>query len=325
MAMADQAMRIIARHLPGGFMKLVCEQLGKKYGQHEALRTITFACEPGVIGLLGPNGAGKTTLMRILATLLRPSTGQVSWNGVSTRLHPEKLRQSLGYLPQDFGLYLDLSAREFLLFMAEMKGLRARQARIRVDEVLELVNLTPDASKKLKGFSGGMKRRVGIAQALLNDPALLLVDEPTAGLDIEERVRFRTLLAGFAAQRIVILSTHIVSDVEAAANRLLLINQGQILADTTARELIAQAQGKVWSIVTDQATAGQLQNTFPVSGMVQTAGGVQLRLLHSCLPHPAAEPAEPSLEDAYLLYVHASQEQAPSSKSTPRPTSSISL
>jgi ABC-type multidrug transport system ATPase subunit len=288
-------------------MKLVCEQLGKTYGQHTALRDITFSCEPGVIGLLGPNGAGKTTLMRILATLLRPSSGQVSWNGVSARLHPEDLRRSLGYLPQDFGLYLDLSAHAFLLFMAEMKGLRAKQARVRVDEMLELVNLSQDASKKLKGFSGGMKRRVGIAQALLNDPALLLVDEPTAGLDIEERVRFRTLLAQFAAQRIVILSTHIVSDVEAAANRLLLINQGQILADTTASELIAQAQGKVWTIVTDQATAGQLQNAFPVSGLVQTAGGVQLRLLHSEAPHPAAEPAEPSLEDAYLLYVHDAQ------------------
>jgi ABC-2 type transport system ATP-binding protein len=282
-------------------MDLTIENLGKRYGSVWALRQLSLRCEPGMLGLVGPNGAGKTTLMRMLATLLEPTEGTIYWNGQDIRAHGQALRQVLGYLPQEFGLYREFSGRQFLRYLAAMKGLSTSIANKRVDEVIEIVNLEQVADRKLPTYSGGMKQRVGIAQALLNDPKLLIVDEPTAGLDPAERVRFRTLLASLTSNRIIILSTHIISDVEAVAGRLVILQKGQVLADTTPEALLARAVGSVWSVTTDQATAQRLQAAYPVSTMVNQAGGVTLRLISATRPYEAAVVVDPSLEDAYLL------------------------
>src|SRR5581483_5186739 len=206
-------------------MELRVEHLGKRYGKQWALRELSLRCEPGLLGLVGPNGAGKTTLMRMIATLLLPTEGCILWNGQDIRTHGETLRQVLGYLPQDFGIYREFSGRQFLRYLAAMKGLSGALLNRRVDEVLEMVNLEREADRKLPTYSGGMQQRIGIAQALLNDPELLMVDEPTAGLDPAERVRFRTLLASLTGNRIVLLSTHIISDVEAVASRLVILQE----------------------------------------------------------------------------------------------------
>src|ERR1035437_6973144 len=200
---------------------------------------------PGILGLLGPNGAGKTTLMSIIATITRPTEGTLHWNGSELAKDPNAIRTVLGYLPQDFGVYPNLNAVEFLEYLAAVKGLDAVAARKRIDELLNLVNLTDVRKRPLGGYSGGMRQRIGIAQALLNDPKLLIVDEPTAGLDPEERVRFRNLLSDLSGDRIVILSTHIVSDVEGTATELALISGGALVAHAPLEELLRAAEGRV--------------------------------------------------------------------------------
>ncbi len=282
-------------------MELTIEHLSKRYGEHWALHQLSLRCEPGMLGLVGPNGAGKTTLMRMIATLLDPTEGTILWNGQDIRTHGETLRQVLGYLPQEFGVYPEFSGRQFLRYLAAMKGLPTSLAQRRVDEALEIVQMEQVADRKLPTYSGGMKQRIGIAQALLNDPELLIVDEPTAGLDPAERVRFRTLLANLTSNRVIILSTHIISDVEAVANRLMILQEGRVLADTTPEALLATAAGKVWSVTTDRATALQLQARYQVSTMVNQMNGITLRLISATRPHEAAVVIDPSLEDAYLL------------------------
>ena len=282
-------------------MELTIDNLSKRYGQQWALRNLELSTTPGMLGLVGPNGAGKTTLMRMLATLLDPTEGTILWNGQNLRTHGEALRQVLGYLPQEFGVYREFSGRQFLRYLAAMKGLPKALAHRRVEEVLEIVQMAQVANHKLPTYSGGMKQRIGIAQALLNDPDLLIVDEPTAGLDPAERVRFRNVLASLTSDRIILLSTHIISDVEAVASRLVILREGRMLADTTPAALLASASGKVWSVTTDQATAMQLQSTYQVSTMVTQVSGVMLRLISLTRPHEAAVVVDPSLEDAYLL------------------------
>jgi ABC-2 type transport system ATP-binding protein len=284
-------------------MELLTENLGKRYGDLWAIRNVSLTCGPGLLGLVGPNGAGKTTFLRMVATLLPPTEGRVSWNGHDAQTQGEAVRQVLGYLPQEFGLYPEFSARQFLRYMAAMKGLPRNLARSRSDEMIEVVNLERVADRKLKTYSGGMKQRVGIAQALLNDPELLIVDEPTAGLDPEERVRFRTLLANLTVNRLVILSTHIISDVEAVAGRLLILHEGSILSDTTPDSLLKNAMGHVWSVTTDASNAMYLQNLYQVCAVVTHRNETTLRLLSSTRPHGDATIVEPTLEDAYLLVV----------------------
>ena len=282
-------------------MELTIDHLSKRYGQHWALRELSLRCTPGMLGLVGPNGAGKTSLVRMIATLLEPTEGTIRWNGQDIRTHGQALRQVLGYLPQDFGVYREFSGRQFLRYLAAMKGLPKSIANKRVDEVIEIANLEAVADRKLPTYSGGMKQRIGIAQALLNDPELLIVDEPTAGLDPAERVRFRTLLASLTSNRIIILSTHIISDVEAVASRLMILQEGRVLSDTTPEALLVQTAGKVWSVTTDQATAMLLQTSYQVSTMVNQLHGVTLRIVSVTRPHEAAVVIDPSLEDAYLL------------------------
>jgi ABC-2 type transport system ATP-binding protein len=282
-------------------MELTIERLSKRYKQQWALHQLSLRLSPGMLGLVGPNGAGKTSLMRMIATLLEPTEGTIRWNGQDIRTHGQAFRQVLGYLPQDFGVYPEFTGRQFLRYLAAMKGLPSELLKQRVDEVVEMVNLEQEADHKLPTYSGGMKQRIGIAQALLNDPELLIVDEPTAGLDPAERVRFRTLLASLTHNRIIILSTHIISDVEAAASRLLLLQEGRVLTDTTPSALLARAAGSVWSVTVDQAAALQLQTTYQISAMVNQMSGVMLRIANATRPHEAAVVVDPSLEEAYLL------------------------
>src|SRR5215208_815654 len=210
-------------------MQLIVNSLGKQYkSDFWGLKDFSLDIRPGILGLLGPNGAGKSTFMRMLATITKPTTGTICWNDTDVIKSPDVLRDVLGYLPQDFGVYSNLNAIEFLEYMAAIKGLDGASTRKRIDELLQVVNLVEAARRPLGGYSGGMRQRVGIAQALLNDPELLIVDEPTVGLDPEERVRFRNLLSDLSGERIVILSTHIVSDVEAVVNGIAMMDRGRL-------------------------------------------------------------------------------------------------
>jgi ABC-2 type transport system ATP-binding protein len=281
-------------------LKLVIDKVSKRYGANVwALRGFSLELAPGVLGLLGPNGAGKTTLMSILATITRASEGRVSWNGSDVAENPDTLRAVLGYLPQDFGVYPNLNAVEFLEYLAAVKGLDAASAKRRIDGLLNLVNLADVRKRPLGGYSGGMKQRVGIAQALLNDPQLLIVDEPTAGLDPEERVRFRNLLSDLSGERIVILSTHIVSDVEAMATDIALISQGVLVAHAAPEELLRQVEGKVWEWVVPSAELNAAKQRWLISSTMRRSDGVHVRVLAAEAP-AGAQPAIPNLEDAYL-------------------------
>ena len=282
-------------------MKLTIEGVGKRYkGDFWGLREFTLELGPGVLGLLGPNGAGKSTLMRILATITRPTEGRVTWDGIDVVRSPDGLRAVLGYLPQDFGVYPNLSAVEFLEYMAAVKGIDARAAKRRIEELLVLVNLADARKRPLGGYSGGMRQRIGIAQALLNDPRLLIVDEPTVGLDPEERVRFRNLLSDLGGERIVILSTHIVSDVEATATGIALIDRGRLLAHAEPEELLRRAEGRVWEWVIPSADLPAVRERWKISGTVRRADGVHVRVVSGVPPGAGATPVPPSLEDAYL-------------------------
>jgi ABC-type multidrug transport system ATPase subunit len=285
-------------------MKLTVTDLGKQYRTDLwGLQNFSLEIQPGILGLLGPNGAGKSTFMRMLATITRPTEGVILWNEIDIVHAPDTLRAVLGYLPQDFGVYPNLSAVEFLEYMAAIKGLDSAAARKRIDELLQLVNLKDSAKRPLGGYSGGMKQRVGIAQALLNDPQLLIVDEPTVGLDPEERVRFRNLLSDLSGERIVILSTHIVSDVEATATRIALINRGKLLCEAAPEELLRELEGKVWEwcVSSDDLTA--LKRKHIVSGTIRKSDGIQVRVVSVAPPEAQAKPVSPNLEDAYLYFI----------------------
>ncbi len=282
-------------------MKLTIDHVSKRYGAHTlALEDFSLELGPGVLGLLGPNGAGKTTLMSILATITRPTSGTIRWNGTDLAAHPNAIRSVLGYLPQDFGVYPNLDAVEFLEYLAAVKGLDSATARRRIDELLNLVNLTEVRKRLLGDYSGGMRQRIGIAQALLNDPSLLIVDEPTAGLDPEERVRFRNLLSDLSGERIVILSTHIVSDVEATATDIALISQGRLVAHAAPEDLLAAVEGKVWEWVMPSSELNAAKHQYLISNTTRRSDGVHVRLLSSP-PPPGASPVAPNLEDAYLF------------------------
>jgi ABC-2 type transport system ATP-binding protein len=289
---------------PSRALVLSIQGIGKQYpAKNWGLRDFTLEIGPGVLGLLGPNGAGKSTLMRILATITKATTGTVTWNGVDTARSPNSLRAVLGYLPQDFGVYPNLNTVEFLEYMAAIKGMNGRATRYRIEELLQVVNLIEARKRPLGGFSGGMKQRVGIAQALLNDPKLLIVDEPTAGLDPEERVRFRNLLSDLSGERIVILSTHIVSDVEATASEIALIDKGRLLAHAAPETLLQAVTDRVWEWTVPSAELPAVRQRHLVSSMVRTGEGVRLRIVGESAPAEEAQSATPSLEDAYLQLI----------------------
>ena len=285
-------------------MNLSIDNVSKLYkGKVWGLKEFSMTLEPGILGLVGPNGAGKSTLMRILATITKPTEGKVTWNGVEIVRSPDGLRAVLGYLPQDFGVYPNLNAVEFLEYMAAIKGLSGHAARQRIDELLQVVNLVEARKRPLGGFSGGMKQRVGIAQALLNDPELLIVDEPTAGLDPEERVRFRNLLSDLSGARIVILSTHIVSDVEASATQIALIREGRLLRCETPEALLRGVLGRVWEWTAPSTELTALRERYLISSTARHSDGVQVRAVVDAMPAPSAQVVPPRLEDAYLYFV----------------------
>jgi ABC-type multidrug transport system ATPase subunit len=288
-------------------MRLVIDKVGKVYrGGVQALTDFSLDLGPGVLGLLGPNGAGKSTLMRILATITGATSGRVTWDGADIAREPDAVRRVLGYLPQDFGIYPNLNPVEFLGYIAAAKGIPAAAAKRRIDELLVLVNLVDARRRALGGFSGGMRQRVGIAQALLNDPRLLIVDEPTAGLDPEERVRFRNLLGDLAGERLVILSTHVVSDVEALATSIAVVRGGRLLKYAPPESLLAALDGKVWEAVVPASDLAAARARHLVSGTVRREDGVHLRVVGAAPALPALRPLPPSLEDAYLWLVAGS-------------------
>jgi len=282
-------------------VKLTIQHLSKQYRRDFwGLRDFDLELGPGVIGLLGPNGAGKSTLMRMLATITRPTQGSILWNGADSIKSPDAIRTVLGYLPQDFGVYPNLTAVEFLEYLAAIKGLDAKSSRRRIDELLQVVNLVDAVKRPLGSYSGGMKQRVGIAQALLNDPQLLIVDEPTVGLDPEERLRFRNLLSDLSGQRIVLFSTHIVSDVEAIATEIVIIHKGRKLQHRTPEQLLQTLEGKVWQWIVASETLPNLKQKHIISGTIRRENGVQVRVVSETIPAPDAESVPPSLEDVYL-------------------------
>jgi ABC-2 type transport system ATP-binding protein len=275
--------------------------LNKVYhGSVYALNDVDLTIPTGIFGLLGPNGAGKTTLMRILAGIMRPTSGTIhigEYDG-STERARTAIKRTLGYLPQDFGVYPDLNAREFLDYIAILKGLRDRTLRHRrIEDLLEIVSLTQVANRKLKTYSGGMKRRMGIAQALLNDPALLIVDEPTAGLDPEERIRFRNLLSDLGDNRTVLLSTHIVEDIAQTCQRLAILKGGHLIFQGTMIDAIRQAQGKAWIITT---SGGKPEGNFTIVATLRMGTSAQYRVVGELSTRAGVIPAEPTLEDGYV-------------------------
>ena len=283
-------------------MELKLTELTKTFGSVNAVDHVSYTLGRGVYGLLGVNGAGKTTLMRMLTTLVKPTSGAITLDGRDIFALDRSYRNLLGYLPQEFGVYPEFTVQDYLLYIASIKGLRPGAAKERVKALLHQVGLTKARNKKMKALSGGMKRRAGIAQAMLNDPKILILDEPTAGLDPNERIRFRNLISELASDRIVLLSTHIVSDIESIADEILLMKDGKITTSGTAEDLIAAMPEDVWSITVPRETAGNYLKSFKVSNVRSVPGGAQLRVLSALQPSPEAVLEDATLEDLFLSY-----------------------
>lgn len=282
-------------------MELMLDRLTKTYGAKLAVDRVSATLTPGVYGLLGANGAGKTTLMRMICGVLRPSSGEVLYNGEPIEHLGDAYRACLGYLPQDFGYYPEFTALDFMEYLGALKGLPAREARGRSLELLRTVGLSGEERRRIRTFSGGMKQRLGIAQAVLGDPDLLVLDEPTAGLDPKERVRFRNLIAGLAANKIVLLSTHIVSDVEYIADQVLMMRQGSFVLTGAPDEVVATVRGKVWEAQVSAADAERLADSLTVSNVHHLDASRSLvRVVADERPFADAAPVEPTLEDLYL-------------------------
>lgn len=283
-------------------MELSLDRLTKQYGRKIAVDCVSAVLKPGVYGLLGANGAGKTTLLRMLCAVLEPTSGEVLFNGTEVASMGADYRNIIGYLPQDFGYYPNYTAMEFLMYISALKGIPKNMAKRRAAELLEVVGLSQETGRKIKTFSGGMKQRVGIAQSLLNNPKIVILDEPTAGLDPKERVRFRNLLSDYADDKIVILSTHIVSDIEAIADEVLLIKKGKFVMQGTVPELTHRADGKVWELSVSQEEARRWQEKTTVANLRHKGKEIVLRIVSDDRPGDNAVPCEAALEDIYLYY-----------------------
>lgn len=283
-------------------MELTISNLTKEFGTLRAVDHVNFTMTSGVYGLLGVNGAGKTTLMRMLTTLIKPTSGEILWDGQDVYAMDGQYRKLLGYLPQDFGYYPDFSIYDYLMYIASIKGIRSTAAKERVKLLLKQVGLVRARHKKMKTLSGGMKRRAGIAQAMLNDPKILILDEPTAGLDPSERIRFRNLISELSEDRIVLLSTHIVSDIEYIANEILLMKDGCITMSGTAEEIVASMPEKIWTFTVPKAQIDAYLKAYKVANVKTVPGGAELRVLSNLRPNSGAVEVEPNLEDAFLYH-----------------------
>lgn len=283
-------------------MELTISDLTKDFGSFRAVDQVTFTMHSGVYGLLGVNGAGKTTLMRMLTTLIHPTGGEIRWDGQDVFRMDSAYRKLLGYLPQDFGYYPDFSIYDYLMYIASIKGIRPAAAKQRALRLLKQVGLSQAGHKKMKTLSGGMKRRVGIAQAMLNDPKILILDEPTAGLDPNERIRFRNLISELSEDRIVLLSTHIVSDIEYIASEILLMKDGRITLSGTAEEVIASMPERVWLFSVPREQVDRYLAAYRVSNLKTTPAGATLRVLSAESPAIGAVETAATLEDVFLHY-----------------------
>ncbi len=287
---------------------LELKSVSKRFGSADyAVHEVSLKLGKGVVGLIGHNGAGKTTLMQMIATLMRPTQGEIVFQGVDILKFPDAMRSRLGYLPQDFGVYPNLSGMELMQYFAGLKGVRNPR---RISELLELVNLSEHAHRSAAAYSGGMRRRLGIAQALLNDPDILVVDEPTAGLDPEERMRFRNLLADLGQEKLVLMSTHIVSDVESIANELAIMRKGCVIAHATPEAMMESAYGKIWSALVSEAELQELKSRTQILHVQKQADGYLVRIAHVAQPCLQARLQLPSLEDALMAQRYAVQEDA---------------
>lgn len=276
--------------------------VSKTFKNKTAVQDVNIRLGHGVYGLLGENGAGKTTLMRMLCGILKPTRGTILCDGIPTLQMGGEYRRLLGYLPQDFGYYADFDAQRFLNYIAALKAIPEEYARIKIDELLETVDLAGERKNKLKTFSGGMLRRIGIAQALLNDPEILILDEPTAGLDPGERVRFRNIISSLGKNRLVILSTHIVSDIACIADHIMLMKNGQITHNCREDELLKAAGNCVWTCTVPPQQAGELEKHCIISNLRNVGSQVELRIVSGEKPTDDAAPAQVTLEDAYLFF-----------------------
>jgi len=283
-------------------MELQFVNVTRNYGGKIAVNRVNYTLKPGLYGLLGANGAGKTTLIRLICNVLKVSSGEILLDDKHISSLGEQYRELLGYLPQDFGYYPDFTAQEFMYYMASLKGLKITYARKRTKELLELLNLSDVAKRKIRTFSGGMRQRLGIAQTMLNNPKILVLDEPTAGLDPKERMKFRRLIAGLAKDRIIILSTHIVSDIEDIADEILMMKDGEFILTGTADEISHKMEGKVWKIILPEEDLEEVEKKFSVANAHQHDGIIELRVISDTKPNVDAESIKPRLEDIYLYY-----------------------
>ncbi|WP_240378179.1 ABC transporter ATP-binding protein [Bacillus piscicola] len=283
---------------------LVVNNVSKQFGNFSVLEDINIEFNNGVYGLLAPNGAGKTTLIKMLVTLLFPTKGEILYNGTEITGLDEKYRDVLGYLPQEFGYYKNYSPEQYLLYLAALKGIHKKQAKERISELLRLVNLEEASQKKMKKFSGGMIQRVGIAQAMLNDPKILILDEPTAGLDPKERARFRKLLTELARNRIVILSTHIVSDVESIANEIIMIKDKAVLYKDNTENISNLLEGKMYETEVDFSEATTFRERYTSIAEKRENGKMKFRFVANGEPHTEWKSVTPTLEDVFL-YAYA--------------------
>lgn len=283
-------------------MELKLDNVSKEYAGVQAVDHVTYSMKRGVYGLLGVNGAGKTTLMRMLCTIIRPTHGEITWNGKDIFEAGADYRQILGYLPQNFGYYPDLSIYDYLMYIASIKGIRPAAAEKRADRLLGQVGLLRYKKRKMKTLSGGMVRRAGIAQAMLNNPKILVLDEPTAGLDPNERIRFRNLISELAEDRLVLLSTHIVSDVEFIANEIVLMKDGRFFFTGTAEELVSSMGEAVWNCTVPKKEVNHYLKQYPVANVKTIPGGAELRILCKEKPTEHAVHDDATLEDAFFLY-----------------------
>lgn len=283
-------------------MKLATNNLTKYFGDKCAVDHVNLELERGVYGLLGPNGAGKTTLMKMMVDILPPSLGQVTLDGVSISELGVKYRDILGYMPQEIGYYRNFTAERFLKYMAVLKGIHPKYADSKINMLLDMVGLADVKRKRLGEFSGGMIRRIGIAQALLNDPKILILDEPTAGLDPKERIRFRNILSELSADRIVVLSTHIVSDIESIAGKVILLKSGKVIGFDTTENLLHSVEDKVWIATVGHRELNHLKEHYAIGNILQKADGFEIRIVSETKPCNQATITSPSLEDVFVYY-----------------------
>lgn len=283
-------------------MELRLENLTKSFDGFKAVNDVTYNMEKGVYGLLGVNGAGKTTIMRMLCTLLKPACGRILYNGEDIFAMQGEYRRILGYLPQEFGFYPDFTVRDYLKYIASIKGIGKGAASKLVGDTINMVGLEKVQYRKMKKLSGGMKRRAGIAQSILNNPKILILDEPTAGLDPKERIRFRNLISELSRDRIILLSTHIVSDIEYIANEILLMKSGRIIHSGSTSEIAAQVDQRVWSLVVPQNQVGFYMQNYKIGNIRTVGGNAEIRILSKTCPDPSAREERLNLEDVFLNY-----------------------